>query len=182
MLYARVALEEELFLRQKPAGNLVCILSILHWGSNTSIDIPEKGTSFPPILFAFTRETWATDTNMGFAVLLLLGLAGASGAVPDTLVVNTPAGRVRGVGDHSVPSGLPFYSFQGMPYAKPPTGKLRFRNTLKARFSLRTENSLVKCRMNFEVGRSEDGGIVLFLPEVQISVAVCACFNIRFLE
>lgn len=35
-------------------------------------------------------------------------------------------GRLRGSIGSSY-AGLPYYSFQGIPYAKPPTGQLRFK-------------------------------------------------------
>lgn len=45
----------------------------------------------------------------------------------DEITVETRAGKVRGKKDNSESVGLEFFSFKGIPYARPPLGKLRFR-------------------------------------------------------
>lgn len=45
---------------------------------------------------------------------------------PDTFVVETSYGPVRGLKRTSA-VGDQFFSFRGIPYAKPPVGELRFR-------------------------------------------------------
>ncbi|KAH8311034.1 hypothetical protein KR044_003940 [Drosophila immigrans] len=45
---------------------------------------------------------------------------------PDTKIVKLPTGNVRGKYQTGV-CGTSFYSFEGIPYGKPPIGKLRFR-------------------------------------------------------
>ncbi|XP_058799348.1 neuroligin-1-like [Phymastichus coffea] len=48
-------------------------------------------------------------------------------SIMDELVVETRAGKVQGAKQISS-RGNEFYSFKGIPYAKPPTGKLRFQD------------------------------------------------------
>lgn len=43
------------------------------------------------------------------------------------LVVQTEYGKVRGITDYTMYDNRTFYSFRGIPYAKPPVGKLRFK-------------------------------------------------------
>ncbi len=47
---------------------------------------------------------------------------------PETLLHDTKQGRIEGVVGESLPNRLPFASFHAIPFAKPPTGQLRFRN------------------------------------------------------
>lgn len=42
-------------------------------------------------------------------------------------IVETDNGPVRGVRNFTLLNGMPFYSFRGIPYAKSPTGELRFK-------------------------------------------------------
>lgn len=42
-------------------------------------------------------------------------------------VINTNDGLVRGRRNVTVLKNIPYYSFKGIPYAKPPTGDLRFK-------------------------------------------------------
>lgn len=42
------------------------------------------------------------------------------------MIVETRLGAVRGKENKSVTSGEKYYSFLGIPYAKPPIGELRF--------------------------------------------------------
>jgi hypothetical protein len=50
----------------------------------------------------------------------------------EELLVTTPAGTVRGAAFVS-PSGVEYYRFDGVPYAEPPVGELRFRPPVKKR-------------------------------------------------
>lgn len=45
---------------------------------------------------------------------------------PDTTIVETSFGPVRGIKRTSA-VGDQFFSFRGIPYAKPPVGELRFK-------------------------------------------------------
>ncbi len=45
---------------------------------------------------------------------------------PDTIIVETNYGPVRGIKRTSA-VGDQFFSFRGIPYAKPPIGNLRFK-------------------------------------------------------
>lgn len=42
-------------------------------------------------------------------------------------IVETDNGPIRGVRNFTLLNGMPFYSFRGIPYAKSPTGELRFK-------------------------------------------------------
>lgn len=42
-------------------------------------------------------------------------------------LVNTTNGQVQGVRNTTLLNGIPFYSFKGIPYAKPPINDLRFK-------------------------------------------------------
>lgn len=42
-------------------------------------------------------------------------------------IVKTLNGQVRGVRKTTLLKEIPFYSFKGIPYAKPPVGDLRFK-------------------------------------------------------
>ncbi len=50
----------------------------------------------------------------------------------EELLVTSPAGTVRGAAFLS-PSGVEYYRFDGVPYAEPPVGELRFRPPVKRR-------------------------------------------------
>ncbi|KAK9884285.1 hypothetical protein WA026_005237 [Henosepilachna vigintioctopunctata] len=45
--------------------------------------------------------------------------------------VQTPLGKIEGVSDRTV-KGRNFFSFEGVPYAKPPVGNLRFKEAVPA--------------------------------------------------
>lgn len=46
---------------------------------------------------------------------------------PEQIIVQTQNGAVRGLREHSLRNGMSFYAFRGIPYAKPPTGRLRLK-------------------------------------------------------
>lgn len=48
-------------------------------------------------------------------------------ATSHTVVVETKYGRVRGLQRKTLYDAEPYFAFEGMPYAKPPLGELRFR-------------------------------------------------------
>lgn len=49
-------------------------------------------------------------------------------------VIETNSGLVRGQLEKTIWLKTPFYSFKGIPYAKPPIGKLRFKVFVKNKF------------------------------------------------
>uniref|UniRef100_A0A3Q1HDI2 Carboxylic ester hydrolase n=1 Tax=Anabas testudineus TaxID=64144 RepID=A0A3Q1HDI2_ANATE len=69
-------------------------------------------------------ETVYFHTHLAF-LLLLLNAGTISLSAPDNLIINTENGKVQGK-LLSVPGGN-VRAFLGIPYGKPPTGKLRFR-------------------------------------------------------
>lgn len=50
-----------------------------------------------------------------------------SESTSEYIVVNTATGPVRGRKQFTLYDDKPFYSFRGIPYAKPPIGSLRFK-------------------------------------------------------
>lgn len=48
-------------------------------------------------------------------------------SVFSSLIVNTNGGKIRGFESNSILDGKKYYSFLGIPYAKPPLGDLRFQ-------------------------------------------------------
>jgi hypothetical protein len=67
----------------------------------------------------------------------------------EELLVTSPAGTVRGAAFLS-PSGVEYYRFDGVPYAEPPVGELRFRPPVKRRpvrgvLNGGNRTSIVKC-------------------------------------
>uniref|UniRef100_A0A0P4WCJ5 Carboxylic ester hydrolase n=1 Tax=Scylla olivacea TaxID=85551 RepID=A0A0P4WCJ5_SCYOL len=65
--------------------------------------------------------------NVVVVVAMLTGCVMASQSVGDQLVVSTEDGKISGFREYST-KGRAFYSFQGIPYAKPPVGQLRFKD------------------------------------------------------
>lgn len=49
-----------------------------------------------------------------------------AGGMPETVTVSVAQGDLKGR-RATTKSGLQYYSFQGIPYAKPPKGSLRFK-------------------------------------------------------
>lgn len=43
------------------------------------------------------------------------------------MIVQVKQGKLKGIRNTSVLTGEPFYSFLGIPFAKPPIGNLRFQ-------------------------------------------------------
>lgn len=65
-------------------------------------------------------------------MLLVLTIAGLTATDnvsrrPDTVLVKTQYGILRGYLNYTLYENRTFYSFRGIPYAKPPLGKLRFK-------------------------------------------------------
>nr|CAD7261814.1 unnamed protein product [Timema shepardi] len=87
-----------------------------------------------PALYNHTLDTMLEMRfNMSFSQHLLLLMCSAANLglgsaqnVNDTLVIRTEEGSVRGRTQTSV-WGDTYYSFQGIPYAEPPVGNLRFK-------------------------------------------------------
>lgn len=58
-----------------------------------------------------------------FVCMIYVGLA------DQYKIVDTDNGRIRGIKSTTLLNGDPYYAFKGIPYAKPPTGNLRFKVT-----------------------------------------------------
>ena len=59
-------------------------------------------------------------------IAALIGYVMASESLEDQYVVNTEDGKISGYMEYST-KGRAFYSFQSIPYAKPPVGELRLK-------------------------------------------------------
>lgn len=84
--------------------------------------------TFIKCLFCFVipRFPMATvDKHTHFAILLLLLILPLTVAITDDLIINTIHGKVQGK-LLSIPGGE-VRAFLGIPYGKPPIGKLRFK-------------------------------------------------------
>lgn len=63
----------------------------------------------------------------------------------DTKIIETKSGKIRGVRETTLVKNMDFYSFKGIPYAKPPIGELRFKVSFtKCRLLLRISDSTRK--------------------------------------
>lgn len=73
-----------------------------------------------------------------FLVVTLLTLVVNGELFDKYKVVETSNGKIRGILNTTFLNGISFYSFKGIPYAKPPIGDLRFKvyNSLKFIFFL----------------------------------------------
>lgn len=84
-------------------------------------------------------EKESNAERMYFKILLLfqtaLILLGVAEAYEKYKIVETDDGPIRGVRNFTLLNGMPFYSYKGIPYAKAPTGELRFKVNI---FSRRT--------------------------------------------
>lgn len=80
-------------------------------------------------------EAESNTKKMYFAKLLLfqvtLILIGVAQAYEKYKIVETDNGQIRGVRNVTLLNGHIFYSFKGIPYAKAPTGSLRFKVIIK---------------------------------------------------
>lgn len=70
-----------------------------------------------------TEGMWPRALTVLVAVLVIAVAQVTAAEVP---LVDTEDGRVSGVVEESV-KGRDFFSFYGIPYARPPLGKLRFK-------------------------------------------------------
>ena len=59
-------------------------------------------------------------------VILFLSIVNSGDCQEDTVTVSLSQGQLRGKVATTF-QGLDYYSFQGIPYAKPPVGELRFK-------------------------------------------------------
>lgn len=69
-----------------------------------------------------------TDTMYYLLLTALLASTFISdGLSASSVVVDTEFGQVRGYQQFTIFENKTFYSFRGIPYAKPPSGELRFK-------------------------------------------------------
>ncbi|KAJ9581580.1 hypothetical protein L9F63_023239, partial [Diploptera punctata] len=81
----------------------------------------DKTLPHRPILLLYARlKMWVAATVIVFVNVLNLCLC------QDTVTVTVSQGQLRGRVAYTV-NGATYFSFQGIPYAKPPVGELRFR-------------------------------------------------------
>lgn len=59
---------------------------------------------------------------LGFALI-----GGVYTAADEYKIIDTKNGQVRGIRQTTLLNNIPFYSFKGIPFAKPPVGDLRFK-------------------------------------------------------
>lgn len=68
------------------------------------------------------------DLTFRLFTLLHCGLIAVSSTVSDEFrIVDTNLGQIRGIRKTSIRKQVEFYSFKGIPYAKPPINDLRFK-------------------------------------------------------
>lgn len=60
-----------------------------------------------------------------FAIAVICAVNGIS--ADQYRIIGTINGEVRGIKKSTLLRGVPFYSFKGIPYAKPPVDELRFK-------------------------------------------------------
>lgn len=66
-----------------------------------------------------------------FAILVLATVTILPAAAGEDVVANTVEGKISGITEETV-GGRTFFSFYGVPFAKPPVGKLRFKDPVPA--------------------------------------------------
>lgn len=59
--------------------------------------------------------------------VLSISVIAATSADDEHKIVETNSGRIRGLRKTTLLKKIPYYSFKGIPYAKPPIGDLRFK-------------------------------------------------------
>lgn len=62
-----------------------------------------------------------------FLIVALMSIVNRSGSFNNYKIVETTNGKIRGILNTTLLNAIPFYSFRGVPYAKPPIGDLRFK-------------------------------------------------------
>ena len=61
-------------------------------------------------------------------VFFIIAVAAVDTSIaPDEQIVSTKDGLVRGLKETTIVESREFYSFKGIPFAKPPIGNLRFK-------------------------------------------------------
>lgn len=60
-------------------------------------------------------------------IVVLIYVITAISADDEYKVIETISGRIRGIRKTTLLKNIPFYSFKGISYAKPPIGELRFK-------------------------------------------------------
>lgn len=67
------------------------------------------------------------ERSVFLLALLLIGAVSSFTFSNDFRIVETKSGRVRGIRKQTLLNEVEYYSFKGIPYAKAPIGKLRFK-------------------------------------------------------
>lgn len=65
--------------------------------------------------------------RISLAVLLFSVIISATSADDEHKIIKTKNGPIRGLRKITLLKKIPYYSFKGIPYAKPPIGDLRFK-------------------------------------------------------
>lgn len=60
-------------------------------------------------------------------LILIVQITVADVATYNDNIVQIESGSIRGLEEKTIIDGKKFYSFRGIPYAKPPTGERRFK-------------------------------------------------------
>ncbi|PSN48049.1 hypothetical protein C0J52_09112 [Blattella germanica] len=90
-------------------------------------EVNEKRLAFWEEIFESFMGTRITDRCESISVFIVsYGSSCAGSEMDDTVIVKVKQGFLRGRAEESI-FGRFFYSFKGVPYAKPPLGQLRFK-------------------------------------------------------